>query len=259
MAEALARSALEVEALKEGAGAQALEAAAAAARRGDEGWLDDNDVGLPAGGGGGIGGGGGGGGGGGVRRRWSSVLQERVKEHDEIYFRTCTLRANSRVVSDAFRGVGRPELKRMVATFRAFDTNDNGSLDAQEFLKFLEERDIFHPSKVVLEALFTKTDLDGDGQIDVNEWLLYGVRREKSAGQVALSLSLSLSLSLLLTPTLTLTLTLTLTGQGERAAEGEDYGGGHGEGDDATAAGLVPTSGGRRRGGAADARIHGYK
>ena len=36
---------------------------------------------------------------------------------------------------------------------------------------------------MVLEALFSRTDLDGDGQIDLNEWLLYGARREKAVGQ----------------------------------------------------------------------------
>ena len=198
-AEVLARNALEVEALKDGAGAQAVEAAAAVARRGgDDSWLDDSNVGLAAGGGG-------------VRRRWSSVLQDRVKDHDERYFRMCTLRAtcssmvkrralsapelgscasekpsahgssgrlgtprgrglatrrpattsaaqanrrrlaafwplSSRVIDDTFRGVSRPELKRMVATFRAFDLNDNGSLDPHEFHSFLEERDM-HPNQ----------------------------------------------------------------------------------------------------------------
>ena len=71
----------------------------------------------------------------------------------------------------------------MVATFRAFDSNDSGALDPNEFLSFLEEQDIHQPSKVVLEALFSRTDLDGDGQIDLNEWLLYGARREKAVCQ----------------------------------------------------------------------------
>ena len=76
-AELQARGALAAEALKDGAGARALEAAAAAARWGERrtaSWLDDGGVKPLAD----------------VRRRWSGVLQERVKEHDERYFRACT-------------------------------------------------------------------------------------------------------------------------------------------------------------------------
>ena len=87
-------------------------------------------------------------------------------------------------VSDAFRGIPRAELRRHINVFRGFDADADGALNAEEFCEFLAKHDDMRPTQVVFDALFAKTDLDGDGLLDLNEWLHYAERRVKSAAQV---------------------------------------------------------------------------
>ena len=169
------------------ADASLVEAAAAAERRrgADGAGANGTDGAGDAGGGGGGGAAADGSRGGRVERRWTQGLKQGVAEREALYLELCLERVASRELSDAISGMSRTQLRKAVTEFGAADEDTDGCLSLPEFQAHLVGRHgERYRSDILFGALVKRVDLDRNGVIDFNEWLVYS-RRHAQRGRAA--------------------------------------------------------------------------
>ena len=161
-----ARVELEVAATDPDADAAMLDAAADAGRRGDGGGGDGRIQKR-------------------VERRWSQALQGGVAAREQQYMDLVMERATSRQLVDGLTGLNQAQLRRDVLVFSNADKDGDGILSAAEFRAHVDEgrRGASRISDIVFEALVKRADVDGNGMIDFNEWLLSRVERNQRADE----------------------------------------------------------------------------
>jgi hypothetical protein len=113
-----------------------------------------------------------------VSRRWTDGLRREVKGRDQQYLDLLLVRSNSREYVDSIAGMTQAQVHRAAMLFCNADLDGDGALQLDEFRRHLVARfGVRFSGDVVFEALCRKADLNQDGLIDFNEWLVFNETR----------------------------------------------------------------------------------
>ena len=113
-----------------------------------------------------------------MSRRWTDGLRREVKGRDQQYLDLLLVRSNSREYVDSIAGMTQAQVHRAAMLFCNADLDGDGALQLDEFRRHLVARfGARFSGDVVFEALCRKADLNQDGLIDFNEWLVFNETR----------------------------------------------------------------------------------